>query len=76
MYSDSIRKEFGLPVFDIISSCNFVIEGFKDNVLFGENNWQDHWDGKHNEYTFGQHLSTKERSQLINTIPQNAVENI
>lgn len=39
-YSDAVRKATGLPVFDGITNCDFFIEAFKDNVLFGIQNWQ------------------------------------
>ena len=45
-YADAIRFETGLPVFDAITMCNFCIDGFRDHVRFGKQEWQRHWDRK------------------------------
>jgi len=38
-YSDAVRKETGLPVFDAVTNCDFFINAFKDNERFGMNDW-------------------------------------
>lgn len=43
-YSDAVRQETGLPVYDAITNCDFFIDGFKDNDRFGLNGWQKEWD--------------------------------
>lgn len=39
-YSDAVRCETGLPVYDAITACDFFIDGFRDNVRFGLRNWR------------------------------------
>lgn len=39
-YSDLIRAQLGLPVFDMVTCCDLFIEGFCDNPRFGINDWQ------------------------------------
>merc|ERR1719335_698356 len=65
-YSDAIRAATGLPVYDAITSCNFFMSGCQDNPLFGINNWQQTWDGKQANYTYGANLTSSEQSQLVN----------
>ena len=65
-YADAIRFKTGLPVFDSITACNFFMCGFKDNVRFGRQNWQDEWDGKQEKYKFGDNLTEEERKVLVN----------
>lgn len=66
-YSDSIRKETKLPVFDAITNVEFLISGFKDNKRFGED-FQETWDGKQEKYEFGDNLTKKNKSMLVNKI--------
>ena len=56
-YSDAIRHATGLPVFDAITNCDFFITGFTDNTRFGKNDWQHEWDGKQDDYKFGDDLT-------------------
>ena len=60
-YSNAIRRATGLPVFDVTTACNFFINSFRNEVRFGMQNWQQSWDGKQNEYTFGQNLANKQK---------------
>ena len=63
-YSDAIRFYTGLPVYDSITACHFFISGHKDNPRFGLKDWQDQWDGKQEEYKFGDNLSPEEKEHL------------
>ena len=63
-YSDAIRFYTGLPVYDSITACHFFISGHKDNPRFGLKDWQDQWDGKQDEYKFGDNLSPEEKKHL------------
>jgi len=60
-FADSIRNATGLPVYDAINASSFFIEGFKDNVRFGLNDWQKDWDGVQEEYTYGDNLTDEEK---------------
>jgi hypothetical protein len=65
-YSDAIRLATGLPVYDAITCCDFFISSFTDNARFGINDWQDAWDGKQDDYKYGQNLSKADREALVN----------
>ena len=65
-YSDAIRFYTGLPVYDSITACHFFISGHKDNPRFGLQGWQDQWDGKQDEYTYGANLTEEEQKELVN----------
>jgi len=65
-YSDAIRMNTGLPVFDAITGCNFFISGMQDAKGFGISDWQKDWDGEQAGYTFGVNLSAAERGLLVN----------
>jgi len=67
-YSDAIRFHTGLPVYDSITACHFFLSGHKDNPRFGLDNWQDEWDGKQDEYEYGDNLTEKEKHQLVNKV--------
>ena len=69
-YSDAIRCATGLPVFDSITACDFLMEAFKDNVRFGKQGWQDEWDGEQETYNFGDNLTDEEKQELVNKINQ------
>jgi len=63
-YSDALRKETGLPVFDSITNADFFISAFKDNPRFGLNEWQCPWDETVDEYKLGQNLNASQREKL------------
>uniref|UniRef100_A0A7S4QVH1 Uncharacterized protein n=1 Tax=Alexandrium monilatum TaxID=311494 RepID=A0A7S4QVH1_9DINO len=65
-YADALRAHTGLPVWDCITGADFYINAFKDNPRFGINDWQAEWDQEQEDYTFGQNLIEKDRSQLLN----------
>ncbi|KAL7564039.1 hypothetical protein ACA910_006947 [Epithemia clementina (nom. ined.)] len=49
-YSDAVRATTGLPVFDAITNCDFVMTSFFDNERFGRQSWYKPWDGKQASY--------------------------
>jgi len=65
-YADALRASTGLPVFDAITGCNFFIAGRQDNERFGIQNWQQGWDGKQDEYKYGQNLDQGDKDKLVN----------
>lgn len=65
-YADAVRHATGLPVFDSITGCDFFISSLMDNARFGLNDWQHEWDGKQDEYKYGQHLDADDKSKLVN----------
>ena len=67
-YSDAIRASTGLPVYDSITACHFFISGHKDNPRFGLDNWQDEWDGKQDDYEYGDNLTEEEKAELVNKV--------
>ena len=62
-YSDALRHATGLPVFDAITCCDFFIGGVTDNPRFGLNDWHSKWDGKQEEYTFGENLDAEDKAR-------------
>ena len=67
-YSDAIRFYTGLPVYDSITACHFFISGHKDNPRFGLDDWQHEFDGKQEDYEFGDNLTKKEKNKLVNQV--------
>lgn len=67
-YSDAIRFNTGLPVYDSITACQFFISGHKDNARFGLQDWQDEWDGKQEDYQYGDNLTEEEKDELVNKV--------
>ena len=67
-YSDAIRFYTGLPVYDSITACHFFNSGHKDNPKFGLKGWQDAWDGKQEEYHYGDNLTKTEKGELVNKV--------
>ena len=70
-YADSLRAELGLPVYDAITNCDSFMSGFLDNKNFGLNDWQQNWDGKQDQYKFGDNLNEEEKNELVNKIENN-----
>jgi len=64
-YSDAVRAETGLPVYDAITCCTAIMKGYLDNKRFGRNNWQQNWDKKQDDYKFGDNLSEEEKKELV-----------
>jgi len=64
-YADAIRCSTGLPVYDVITTCNFFIGGLQDDVRFGLNNWQRKRSRRQRGYAFGDNLSEEEKRQLV-----------
>ena len=67
-YSDAIRFHTGLPVYDSITACQFFISGHQDNARFGLQDWQDEWDGKQEDYQYGDNLTEEEKDELVNKV--------
>ena len=67
-YSDAVRMETGLPVFDAITCCTAIMSGFLDNKRFGRNKWQKKWDKKQESYKYGQNLTEEEKKELVNKV--------
>jgi Asp/Glu/hydantoin racemase len=65
-FSDELRKETKLPVFDAINAANMLMAGFQDNVRFGLNEWQEAWDGTQYAYEFGKNLTEEQKAALVN----------
>jgi len=63
-YSDAVREATGLPVYDAITCCSAIMEGFLDNSRFGTNHWQEEWDRQQEDYTYGQNLTPEEWDEL------------
>jgi hypothetical protein len=64
-YSDAIRAATGLPVFDAITNCDFIMGAFLDNERFGINDFYKKWDGNQKDYTFGQNLTDSQLAKLV-----------
>jgi|TARA_B100000524_G_scaffold44424_1_gene21220 hypothetical protein len=69
-YADALRKATGLPVFDAITACDFMMMGVQDNERFGIQDWQAIWDDEQEEYLFGKNLTADEKALLVNTPPE------
>ena len=65
-YSNAIRHETGLPVFDVITACDFFISSRRCEARFGRQGWQLPWDGVRSEYRYGQNLTPKQKMKLVN----------
>jgi hypothetical protein len=72
-YSDALRKETKLPVYDAITCANMFMAGFHDNPRFGIQEWQDVWDGTQEEYVYGMNLSLRDSMKLANDRDEKAV---
>jgi hypothetical protein len=42
-YSDSLREQTGLPVYDAITCCDAIMSSFMDNARFGQDSWYKEW---------------------------------
>ena len=63
-YSDAVRAATGLPVFDSISTSNAFMASMQDNPLFGASDWQEKWDGKQDDYHFGDNLTAEQKAKI------------
>ena len=66
-YSDAVRAATKLPVCDAITTCNSFVALMRDNPRFGLDNWHVSWDGKQEEYRFGQNLTSDMKELLVNS---------
>eukprot|EP00933_Yihiella_yeosuensis_P074332 TRINITY_DN83224_c0_g1_i1.p1 TRINITY_DN83224_c0_g1~~TRINITY_DN83224_c0_g1_i1.p1 ORF type:complete len:708 (+),score=167.30 TRINITY_DN83224_c0_g1_i1:69-2192(+) len=64
-YADALRYHTGLPVFDSITACDFYVSAFQDNPRFGQNDWQDDWDGEQDDYELGLNLTKDDKARLL-----------
>jgi len=65
-YADALRMTTGLPVWDAVTCADFFISSRKDNPRFGLNQWQNDWDGTHDDYKLGDNLTAEEKSHALN----------
>ena len=63
-FSDAVRAATGLPVYDSITMSDSFMAGVTDNTRFGEDGWQGKWDGKQQDYKFGDNLTEAEKAEL------------
>ena len=66
-YSDAVRAATKLPVCDAITTCNSFVALMRDNPRFGLDHWHVSWDGKQEEYRFGQNLTSDMKELLVNS---------
>jgi len=64
-YADALRYHTGLPVWDAVTAADFYISAHQDNPRFGHNDWQEAWDGTHEEYELGLNLTKDELSLVV-----------
>eukprot|EP00927_Polykrikos_kofoidii_P034952 TRINITY_DN29538_c0_g2_i1.p1 TRINITY_DN29538_c0_g2~~TRINITY_DN29538_c0_g2_i1.p1 ORF type:complete len:586 (+),score=83.27 TRINITY_DN29538_c0_g2_i1:120-1877(+) len=67
-YANALRAVTGLPVFDAITCVDLFVGGRCDNPRFGMQDWQEVWDGKHDEYSFAMELDSEDQAKLVNPI--------
>ncbi|XP_075254866.1 uncharacterized protein LOC142346237 [Convolutriloba macropyga] len=65
-YANAIREESGLPVFDAITCCNFFVDAFQEEDMYGKQGWQEEWDGEQEDYTFGDNVPEDQKDDLVN----------
>jgi hypothetical protein len=65
-FSDAIRHETGLPVFDAITSCDSFMASFQDNVRFGRSDFRKDASLLKDAYEYGANLTPAQRAKLIN----------
>ena len=65
-YSDAVRAATKLPVFDAITTCDFFVNSMRNNPRFGVDDWNVSWDSKHDDYRFGEFLSSEMKEKLVN----------
>jgi len=67
-FADAIRNATKLPVFDSITCANMMMFGAQYNPKFGKDDWQFTWDGKIDDYSYGDNLSPAEKERLLNPV--------
>ena len=65
-FSNAVRKATGLPVFDCITNCDYLMSAHMSNPRFGLQDWQKDWDGVHEKYKFAQFLTAEQKRHLVN----------
>ena len=65
-YSDAVRAATGLPVFDVITTCNAMLAGMQSSLRFGVAEWRLSWDKKQGSRNYGSKLTPGMRKLLVN----------
>ena len=65
-YANAIRECSGLPVWDVISACNYVVSAYLNEPRYGKQGWQASWDGVQQEYKFGDNVLKSNKVYLVN----------
>ena len=65
-YANAIRECSGLPVWDVISACNYVVSAFLNEPRYGKQGWQADWDKVQDSYVFGQNVKSVNKVYLVN----------
>jgi hypothetical protein len=63
-FTDHIKCNTSIPVFDVLSCCGLFMNGSMDNPLFGMNGWQKEWNHETESYTLGQNLNKDQRAKM------------
>ena len=64
-YAAAIRATTRLPVYDSITTCNFVMKSFLESERFGREAWYKPWDGTQQDYQFAQNLTAEQKKKLV-----------
>merc|ERR1712062_626402 len=65
-YANSLRASTGLPVWDVISACNYVVSAYLIEPRYGKQGWQAGWDGEQDAYKFGDNVKGSNKMYLVN----------
>jgi len=65
-YANSLRASTGLPVWDVISACNYVVSSYLNEPRYGKQGWQAGWDGEQDAYKFGDNVKGSNKMYLVN----------
>merc|ERR1712117_282931 len=65
-YANSLRASTGLPVWDVISACNYVVSSYLNEPRYGKQGWQAGWDGEQDAYKFGDNVKGSNKVYLVN----------
>jgi len=65
-FSDAVRHETGVPVWDAITSCDMFMEGYQDNARFGRPEFRKDETNRKDAYTYGSNLTPEQKAKLIN----------
>jgi Asp/Glu/hydantoin racemase len=65
-FSDAIRHETGLPVWDAVTSCDSFMAGYQDNVRFGRPEFRKDPVVTREAYTYASNLTDAQKRRLVN----------